>query len=159
MKILIVCASNICRSPYVEYLLRREIYNNTELADKILWVKSSAVLNQMRKIHPKAKIALLNEGFTEEEIDSHIPSYIWFDYRKFKEADLIIGMSKSMKYLLPPWLYRKYKTLSELAGEDYKGIPDPYLEKTQEGYNEVMTEIKGYVMKYVKLLENDIVMC
>ena len=35
MKILIICASNICRSPFVEFILRREVNNDPSLKDKI----------------------------------------------------------------------------------------------------------------------------
>lgn len=152
MKILVICASNICRSPYVEYLLRRAVKENPNLREKVEWVKSSAVLNKMSKIHPKARAALLKEGFSEEEIDRHKPSYIWFDYKRFSEADIIIGMKKCQKILLPFWFFKKYITLSEIAGEPYKMIPDPYLLKTQEGYDKVMEVIKGYVNKYIDLL-------
>lgn len=153
MKILIVCASNICRSPYVEYLLRREISNNKLLNDKIEWVKSSAVFNKMKSIHPKAKIALLKEGFEDSEIDRHKPSYIFCDYSRFREADVIIGMTRLQKYLMPPWLHKKYLTLSEAAGHKYITIKDPYLEKTQEGYDKVMLQLKDYVHDYISELE------
>lgn len=149
MKILIVCASNICRSPYVEYLIRRAVRNDKTLSNKINWVKSSAVFNKMKRIHPKARVALIKEGFTEQEIDTHKPSYIWFDYKRFKEADIIIGMTRMQKYLLPCWFYKKYKTLSEAVGDRYKKIKDPYLEKTQEGYDKVMQELKDYANRYI----------
>lgn len=152
MKILIVCASNICRSPYVEYILRRELADKDKLGKDIEWVKSSAVFNKMKRIHPKAKVALVKEGFSENEIEAHKPSYLWFDYKRFREADIIIGMSKWQKYLLPFWLWKKYITLSAAAGFGVKSIKDPYLEKTQEAYDEVMKELKQYTMKYLESL-------
>ena len=84
MKILIVCASNICRSPYAEYLLKRKIAQDSYLSSKIEWVKSSAVMNKMRTIHPKAKCALAQKGFTLEEIALHKPSYLYLDYKNSK---------------------------------------------------------------------------
>lgn len=153
MKILIICASNICRSPYVEFLLKRAVSQDEKLSQKIEWVKSSAVFNKMKRIHPKAKIALLNEGFNEEEINAHKPSYIVCDYKRFRDADIIIGMSKLQKYLLPFSLWKKYITLSEASGRKYKMIKDPYLEKTQDDYNKIMLEIRNYVNDYIKILK------
>lgn len=154
MKILIICASNICRSPYAEYLLKRKIAEDEELSSNIEWIKSSAVMNKMRKIHPKARAALIANGFTNEEIDLHKPSYLYLDYKKFKEADIIIGMTRLHKRFLPFWFWKKFKTLSEVAGEGYVKIPDPFLESTQEKYNAVMSVIDDYIDKYIKILKN-----
>ncbi len=156
MKILVICASNICRSPYVEYLLRKEIELDEALSRNIEWVKSSAVFNKSKKLHTKARIALLEEGFEENYVDSHKPSYIWFDYKRFKDADVIIGMTKTQKFLLPPTLYKKYMSLSEIAEGKYTKIPDPFLSKTQEEYNLVMTQLKNYVDKYINKLKEKI---
>jgi protein-tyrosine-phosphatase len=153
MKILVVCASNICRSPYVEYLIKRAASEDPSLKEKIEWVKSSAVLNKMWKIHPMARVALKKDGFSDSEIDRHNPSYIWFNYRRFKEADVIIGMSRYHRMMLPPWLRKKYMTLSEAAGEGEKTVKDPYLEKTQEAYDLIMDELKAYTNKYIERLK------
>ena len=69
MKILFVCMSNICRSPYCEYVFRRIADNDGVLSKNITWIKSAAVFNKSFHINSKAKTALLREGFTEEEIE------------------------------------------------------------------------------------------
>ena len=60
--ILFVCSSNVCRSPYCEFMLRRMIENDDELRGKIV-VRSSAVFNKSKNIFPKEVDILVREGF------------------------------------------------------------------------------------------------
>lgn len=57
MNLLFVCSSNVCRSPYCEYMFRRMAEEDPVTAGKI-HVSSSAVLNQMKAIDPKTRAAL-----------------------------------------------------------------------------------------------------
>lgn len=150
--VLFVCASNICRSPYCEYVFRRMAEEDPVLSGMVD-VKSSAVLNQMRKISPKTKAVLLKEGFTEEECDAHKPGVFYRDAKKFREADVIIGMTRLQKTLLPPSWRKKFVTLSEAAGHDYKTIPDPWLEKDMDRYEEAMHVLRTYVTEYFEILK------
>ena len=59
MKILIVCSSNICRSPYCEYMLNRMRESDEGLKSKITWIQSGAVFHQCKRLHPKARAALM----------------------------------------------------------------------------------------------------
>lgn len=156
MKILIICSSNVCRSPFAEYYLRRLVANDDVLRDKIQWIKSSAVFNKSKKLHSKAAAALQNEGFLVDEISAHKPSYYHFDKAPFKEADVIIGMSKVHKILLPKRYHKKFFTLSEIAVGKYIKIPDPFLLKTQEQYNLAMEPIKNYLNLYVAQLKKQL---
>lgn len=153
MKILIICSSNICRSPFAELYLRRLVNNDSVLRDKIQWIKSSAVLNKSKKIHDKASLSLQNEGFPLEEIVAHKPSYYHCDKTPFYEADIIIGMSKTHKILLPRKFRYKFFTLSEVAVDRYIKIPDPFLLKSQELYNKAMEPIKEYLNIYAEKLK------
>ena len=147
MKILFVCSSNICRSPFCEYVFRRMTEQDAELATKVERVRSAAVFNRSRRIHPKARLALLREGFTEEEIDAHRPAFKWGDGRLFKEADVIIGMTKMNKVALPLRFHKKFVTLSEYVDGSYTTIPDPFLMKSLDDYFAVMDLIKGFLVK------------
>lgn len=157
-KVLFVCASNVCRSPYCEYMFRRMVEQDEVLKGKVS-VRSSAVLNQMKRIDPKTKAALEREGFTAEECDAHKPGVFYRDGEKFREADIIIGMTKAQKLLLtlvsPGWA-KKFVTLSEAAGYDYKAIPDPWLEKDMDQYFEAMNTIKGYLEEYFEKLKEEL---
>ena len=75
MKILFVCSSNICRSPYCEFVFKRMCEKDGELASRIEWIKSGAVFHQCHKLHPKAKDELMAEGFVPEELDKHAPAF------------------------------------------------------------------------------------
>lgn len=155
MKILFVCSSNICRSPYCEYLFRRMVANDEKLSLSIEKVSSAAVLNQSFKIHPKAVLALRREGFSDEEIYAHKPRFKWLAWKDFKEADLIIGMNKANKVFTPIQFQKKFKTLSEVAvGEDVF-IPDPWLMKDINDYFKVMDIIKNYLEKFYEKLKGN----
>ena len=130
--------SNICRSPYCEYVFRRIVDNDGVLGKNITWIKSAAVFNKSFHINSKAKTALLREGFTEEEIDAHVPLFKYGQGRKyFDQADIIIGMTRSNKVFLP----LKYH--------------DPVLIKNQDEYHRAMDEIKDYLEKYAENLKSE----
>ncbi|MCQ2486518.1 MAG: hypothetical protein MJ129_01135 [Clostridia bacterium] len=152
MKILFVCSSNVCRSPYCEYMFRRMVENDEELKNKVE-IKSSAVLNQMKEIDPKTREALIREGFDAAYVDSHKPGVFYKDKKLFDEADVIIGMTKSHKLFLPKKWKRKFVTLSEAAVGEYKAIPDPWLEKNMDKYIDAMNVIKNYLEIYFDKLK------
>ena len=146
MKILFVCSSNICRSPYCEFVFRRMCENDPDLAARVEWVKSGAVFHQCKNLHPKAKAALEAEGFAPEVLDKHSPAY-WRRFpERFEQADIIIGMTRWHKYFIPKKWRGKYVDLAELATVTYTPVPDPFLAKTQEKYNEVMRVLDKYLV-------------
>lgn len=150
--------SNICRSPYCEYVFRRIAEEDEVLLENIEWIKSSAVFNKSRVINKKAKLALLREGFDEEYILSHRPSFKWGKGRKFfDEADVIIGMTKSNAYFLPLRYRKKFCLLSQVATGKYVPIPDPVLIKDQNEYYAAMDEIKEYLKSYAEILKKDFI--
>ncbi len=155
MKILVVCSSNICRSPYCEFWLKKLISESDILKNAGIEVSSSAVFNKSIKIHDKALKCLVSEGFDENNIKAHKPTFKWGAWERFKQADVIIGMSKMHKFMTPIPFQKKYTTLSEIATGQYKNIPDPFLAPTQEEYNKVMEVIKGYLLLYIKKLEEN----
>lgn len=148
--------SNICRSPYCEYVFERIVRNDEILKENIEWIKSSAVFNKSFHINSKAKAALLREGFDEEEIDRHVPSFKYgFGRKYFEEADIIIGMTRSNKVFLPLKYHKKFRLLSELATGEYTPIPDPVLIKDQDEYHKAMDKIKEYLEKYAQVLRKE----
>ena len=154
MNVLFVCSSNVCRSPYCEFLLRRLVNNDERLKGKVN-VCSSAVFNRSKKIFPKAVDILVLEGFDRDEVLAHKPSFK-DDKERFEKADVIIGMSK-MHGLMTPKKYRgKYRTLSEIATGKYSPVPDPFLATSQESYDKTMAVLKDYVYKYYQKLKETI---
>lgn len=99
MNVLFVCSSNVCRSPYCEFLLRRLVNNDERLKGKVN-VCSSAVFNRSKKIFPKAVDILVREGFDRDEVLAHKPSFK-DDKERFEKADVIIGMSKMHGLMTP----------------------------------------------------------
>ena len=144
MKILFICMSNICRSPYCEYVFRRIVQEDEVLLQNVEWVKSSAVFNKSFRINPKSEKVLTDEGFDMEYVLSHKPTFKWGKGRQyFKDADI-------MRF------HKKFALLSVLATGKYKAIPDPVLIKDQEKYNKAMEEIKGYLLSYADKLKNQL---
>lgn len=157
MKILFICMSNICRSPYCEYVFRKIVQDDEVLSKNIEWVKSSAVFNKSFKINHKSEKVLTDEGFDREYVLSHEPTFKWGKGRQyFKEADVIIGMTRSNKWFLPLRFHKKFVLLSEIAVGKYKAIPDPVLIKDQSKYNKAMAEIKGYLIAYADKLKSQL---
>ncbi len=148
--VLFVCSSNVCRSPYCEFMLRRMIANDDDLKDKVE-VRSAAVFNRSKRIFPKAVVVLKRNGFDEREILAHKPSFKT-DVELFESADVIIGMSHTHKLLTPKKYRSKFVTLSEAATGTYTPIPDPFLSTSQEAYDKVMRALDSYLSQlFVKL--------
>ena len=152
--VLFVCSSNVCRSPYCEFMLRRMTDNDEELRGKVD-VCSSAVFNRSKSIFPKAVDVLKREGFDESEILAHKPSFK-NDKERFEKADVIIGMSHMHKLLTPRKYRKKYVTLSEAATGKYAPVPDPFLATSQKEYDKTMAVLKSYVESYFKQLKTKI---
>lgn len=133
MKILIVCSSNTCRSPYAEFIFKRLVSESEVLKKNIESVTSSAVFNQSRAMHPKTYALLLEEGFTKEELDAFKPDFILKDRKKFDEADVIIGMGYLQWFLLPFKYKKKYVNLSKAAIG--KNINIPRIRFTESQWN------------------------
>lgn len=155
MKILFVCSSNVCRSPYCEFIMKKLIKNSPVLSRAGIEVSSSAVLNHSRVIFPKTAVALRREGFSAEEINSFRPSHKCTEKKRFEEADVIIGMSKAHKWLTPAKYRNKYISLSEAATGTFKSVPDPFLSRTQESYDVVMSRLKQYLVLYADKLQKE----
>ena len=148
MKVLFVCSSNVCRSPYCEFHFTRLMEEYPSLKEIVTECNSGAVFNRSKKLHPKARKALLAEGFNASVIDAHKPRYIKDNLSLFQASDVIIGMTRSHKWCLPKELRSKYLNPSEATGEKYKAIPDPFLAINQTEYNKVMAVAQDYVKKY-----------
>lgn len=137
--------------------MRKMISESPVLKNAAIEIKSAAVLNKSKVIFPKAVVSLQNEGFSREEILAHRPSFKWCDMQRFRDADVIIGMSKMHKLLTPYGMKKKYVSLSEAATGEYSMIPDPFLAKSQEEYDKCMAVIKNYVGLYVQKLEKQFI--
>ena len=166
MKILFVCSSNVCRSPFAEFVFGRLVEQSPVLSAAGIEVGSSAVFNRSKYIYPKAVVSLEREGFSKEAVLAHKPAYKSTDKKRFEEADVIIGMSKEadviigmskIHRILTPHKYRdKFVTLSEAATGKYTPIPDPFLYPSQNEYDKVMSVIKKYLTLYAEKLEREL---
>ncbi len=155
MKILFICSSNICRSPYCEFVFRRMVEDDDVTRGKVE-VSSASVVNRCKKIFPKARIALRDEGFSDAQIDAFSPCFKTNCKRRFEEADIIIGMSKAHRAFTPKKYRSKYASLSEVATGVYFPVPDPYMARSQESYNAAMDKIKSYLTQYFVKLKREL---
>ncbi len=156
MKLLFVCSSNICRSPYCEFHMKKFILAEPKLSKIVEKVDSAAVFNISFKLFPRAKTCMLNEGFTNEELRTHKPKFKLFYPKLFSEADIIIGMTKSHKFMINKKYRDKFITLTEAATGTYIPIPDPFIRTTQEKYDEDMKVLFSYLEQYKnKLLKEN----
>lgn len=119
--VLFVCSSNVCRSPYCEFMLRRMVENDDDLRGKVD-VCSSAVFNRSKSIFPKAVDILKREGFDESEILAHKPSFKT-DKERFEKADVIIGMSHTHKLLTTRKVSQKIRYAVRSGGGKVRSRP------------------------------------
>ena len=129
------------------------------LRDKVKVTRSSAVMTPGTCIDPLTVEALVREGFDRDTVERHAPGFIIrpADRRIFDDADIIVGMTKSHKYMILKRRWRrKFKTLSEVAIGEYRAVPDPWLERDTEKYIGEMNKIKAYLEQYKANLEKDL---
>lgn len=146
VKLLFVCSSNICRSAYAEYVFNRMVREDPALSRRVEWARSGAVSFAFHRMSRKTRSSLMAEGFTPAELDRHRPSMWLFAPGRFSRADLIIGMTRLQRWLLPFWWRKKYITLSEAATGTYAAIPDP-VRMGQREFDAAMLVIKDYLAK------------
>jgi protein-tyrosine phosphatase len=161
VRILFVCISNICRSPYAEYVFNRMVPEDPALSGLVEWVRSGAVSFAFCRISRKTRSSLMAEGFTPAEIDRHRPRTWLFAPRRFSTSDVIIGMTRLQRWLLPFWWRKKYITLSEAATGTYAAIPDP-VRLGQREFDSAMLVIKDYLVKLkgrLPVLSDDLMVC
>lgn len=155
MKILFVCTSNIMRSPYCEFVFNRMMCDDPLLAEKVEWARSAALRWRYRHMHRQAKIALVHEGFSQEEVDSYRPRHVLIDRELFERADVIIGMTRSHLKMLPRRYRDKFSTLTEAATGVHRELRDPYWERLpQDEYEKRMAEISDYLTRYAEIIKN-----
>jgi protein-tyrosine-phosphatase len=149
--------SNICRSPYADLVFNRIVANDEVLSKNVTSVLSAGVFNRMPEIYPRTKQALLNEGFTLEEINAKKPAYKKDVPERFENADVIIGMTKNQRRYVPSFARKKYIPLSQAAGHKYKTIKDPFTLKSEDEYNGYMKRIKAYLEEYAAILKKQFI--
>ncbi len=136
--ILIVCSANICRSPMVEYLLRRLIHQAGD--DERLMVASVgtwALVNQPASA--EARQVLLEDGI---DLAPHRARNL--NQRDIDQAELVLVMTQVHREDIQQRFLRtadKLYLLSEMVGKSYD-INDPY-GGTLERYRYCKEEIEA----------------
>lgn len=153
MKILFICSSNICRSPFCEYEFRRIVERDPALKGKIE-VSSAGLMGHHDKMDDRTERALLKEEFGKNYVESFHSKTIRDNRRLFDEATVIIGMTKWHKYLLPRKYRSRFITLSEAGIGRYAAIKDPWFEKELDGYMKVLYTMKDYMELYADKLRD-----
>lgn len=151
-KILFVCSSNVCRSPYCEFELNKMIGSCEALKGRVT-ATSAGVVNRSRSLFSKGRERLLEEGFYERELNDFVPRYKDDVPERFREADVIIGMSRAHRLFVPRPYREKYVTLSEAATGRYSSVPDPFL-STKKRYNAAMDRLQEYLNAYFEKLKS-----
>lgn len=155
MTILFVCSSNSCRSPFCEYVFKRMVEQDEELNGRVR-VDSAGVLNRISSMDARTKKALLREGFKQEDFQGFAPKLVQDVPEVFRDADVIIGMTRWHKFRCPKDCRGKFKTLSEAADGRYRPIPDPWFLPGTDQYYAAMDELKAYLERYLKRLRAEL---
>ena len=152
INVLFACSGNICRSAYAEYIFRRMVENSEILKGKIS-VKSAALSIINETIDPRTKKMLMVEGFSEDEIDRHIPHYIKGNEKFFDSADIIIGFSNQHRLATPKRYREKFQMLSQIVLDLKVTIGDPYWTETFEQFQEILNRAKELLEEFKSMLE------
>lgn len=153
LKTLFICSSNVCRSPWCEYQYNRMVQGDRELQELADEAGSSAVFNRSKEIHKMTRNALIADGFDTDFVDSHQPHFKADQPEDFESADIIIGMSKTHKLMVPAKYRKKYLPISQAAGYEYQGIEDPFLIRDPKKYKKVMDRLTHYTKEFAQQIK------
>lgn len=153
MKVLFICSSNICRSPFCEYEFRKIVESDPVLRGKVE-VASAGLMGSHDTMDERTQRALYRDEFGKAYVESFKSKTIRDDRRVFDEATVIIGMTKWHKYLLPRKYRSKFMTLSEAGIGRYAAIKDPWFEKSLDGYMKILYTMKDYMELYADKLRD-----
>jgi protein-tyrosine-phosphatase len=148
--VLFLCSGNIVRSPIAEMLMELEIekrFGRTRVT-----VTSGATTYFNDRIMDITKNLLIHAGVPPTRLLQFYPRNIRQYPELLEQADIIIGMESTHVRLLPKEYRPKSFTLSELAADEKKNIPDPWGDELSV-YQDAFDTIKGYITKLVDRFE------
>lgn len=136
--ILIICTANICRSPLVEAMLRRDLHEDQGRAH---WTVSSAGTWALRERTP-ARYSIKLAKRIDLDISEHIAKMVTGEM--LEKSDLVLVMTKGHKESLQvefPNQRHKIFLMTEMVGKGYD-VVDPYGGKPP-GYEDMFVEVTG----------------
>ena len=156
IRLIFLCAGNICRSPYAELTFKSFLHSSAKIDPSRFNITSGGFLAQRDvQIHPFTRQKLLEENVSIDQIDAHVPRTMRKHKADLLDAAALIVMTQDQKNILMPKKYR-HKTflLSEFAQGEEKDIPDPALLTEYKTYSDIMNVIKGYLRQIIQTLES-----
>jgi protein-tyrosine phosphatase len=140
-KLLVVCIGNICRSPMVEYLLKREF--------PALEVSSAGIHAMVGYPADDKAIHSMMQQHICTDISSHIAKQL--NESMLKQADLVLVMTASQQqFIEKTWAFSKGKVF-RLGHWRNKDILDPY-QKDQDFFNATCSMIKDCLTDWYEYL-------
>lgn len=149
-KIVIVCNGNISRSPFIEYEMKKIIKDSyPKMTDKFQ-IESMGILYPNIKMNHLTEEYLLKDGFTEKEIETHVPRY-WEDYPEIHEnASIFITTTGEQAQYLNFYYPGKAFMLSYVADEKFENIIDPAVHRADA--EKLFKIMKDYTVTFVEKL-------
>lgn len=148
--VLFLCAGNIVRSPIAEMLLELELEKRFDKTRIKVISGGTTYFND--RIMDITKDLLINADVPPERILKFYPRNIRQYPELLEQADIIIGMESTHVRLLPKQYRSKSFTISELAADEKRNIPDPWGDELRV-YQEAFETIKEYITKLVDKFE------
>lgn len=154
MKILIVCSSNTCRSPYAEFIFKR-------------LVSESDVLKRISKASRRRRFSISRARCTRKLTRSFWKKALQRrnSTRSSPTSFLKTGKSLTKPTSLSAWVIfngfcfllstRKIRQSFKSRHRKNINIPDPFYRKSMEFYKNTMDVIKTYLIVYAEKLEKE----
>lgn len=134
MRILFVCAGNICRSPIAEYLFNQMAEGTGHCAE------SSGLAAWSGEPISEYACSVLLEDYSIDARDHHARM---IDSSQVKKADLVLTMNRRqrdhLRYLMPG-LSERISTIGEAASLPNEEVDDPY-GRSQEVYRNTAQQL------------------
>ena len=156
LRLIFLCAGNICRSPYAELKFKYLLHKSGKIDPANFIIQSGGFLAQRDvQIHPFTRRKLIEEHVSLDQINAHVPRTMRKHKQDLLNANVLIVMTKDQKEILMPKKYiQKTLLLSEIANGDGIDIPDPALITDFEKYSTIMDVINGYLQQIIHTLES-----
>lgn len=151
-RIIIVCNGNISRSPYIEYVMKKLIKEKYPKLEDSVTIESMGILYPNVKMNHLTEHYLVKEGYSEKEIEQHVPRY-WEDYPEAHEnASIFITVTGEQAQYLNFYYPGKAFMLSYVAEEKFENIIDPAVHRADA--EKLFMIMKDFTIEVVEKLND-----
>lgn len=130
-KFLFLCSGGVMRSAFAQFIATKWLKTHYPDLSSDIQFRSGACVYKNSEIFPETRQWLLDEGFSLQEINQHVPRNIDLYPEWFEDSHVLIGMTHRHLDILQQKYANKSYLLSTMANLPPTDIADPFFNPEQ----------------------------